>query len=218
MHIYLKSAWILLKCWEEVVNSAVATAYECIHRTVIEGWVCVLLKTGAPPDAQFMDRALKSEHGGPKRPKSSHVVSVGVAAEFVFRIQESCEMDRVKQRALLIDTFQVGGISAFGAVCVYRFVEPKPLPYVSDFIVNIKTGDVSLRAQCWYFLYKPKPDPLIFSLAFFFFLLWIFLYDTWTRPKIWLLHCVFKAELKSDSHALTRRLSCRQLINAQCVQ
>lgn len=40
---------------------------------------------------------------------------------------------------------------------------------MSDFIVNIKTGDVSLRAQCWYFLYKLKPDPLIFSLAFFFF-------------------------------------------------
>lgn len=165
-----------------------------------------------------MDRALKSEHGGPKRLKPSYVVSVGAAAEFVFRMQESCEVERVKPRALLIDAFQVGGIRAFGAEWAYRFAEPKPLPYVGDFIVNIKTGDVSLRAQCWYFLYKPKPDPLIFSLAFLFFLLWIFLYGTWTRPKIWLLHCVFKAELKSDSRALTRRLSCRQLINAQCVQ
>lgn len=167
-----------------MVNSAVAAAYECIHRTVIEGWVCVLLKTGAPPDAQFMDRALKSEHGGPKQPRSSHVVSVGAAAEFVFRIQESCETDQVKPRALLIDAFQVGGISAFGAAWAYRFAQPKPLPYVSDFIVNIKTGDVSLRAQCWYFLYKPKPDPLIFLLAFFFFFYYGYFYMALGRdPK-----------------------------------
>lgn len=86
-----------------------------------------------------MERALKSEHGGPKRPKSSRVVSVGAAAEFVFRIQESCETDRVKRRALVIDAFQVGGIGVFGAARAYRFAEPKPLPYASDFIVNIKT-------------------------------------------------------------------------------
>lgn len=68
-----------------------------------------------------MDRALKSEHGGPKRPKPPHVVSVGAAAEFVFRIQESCETDRVKRRARVIDAFQVGGIPALGAARAYRF-------------------------------------------------------------------------------------------------
>lgn len=122
VHIYLKSAWILLKCWEEVVNSAVATAYECIHRTVIEGWVCVLFKTGGPSKCPVYGPSAKKWARWPKEAQNLHMSSVlGFAAEFVFRIQESCEMARVKQRALLIDAFRVGRINAFGVAWAYRF-------------------------------------------------------------------------------------------------
>lgn len=132
--------------------------------------LCTVQNGGPLQNARFMDRALKSEHGGPKRPKIFTCRQCwGLLPNLFSGYRKAVKWLGWSRGHFWLTHFEWVGLVLSEWHELTVFAEPKPFPYASDFIVNIKTGDVPLRAHCWYFLYKPKPDPLIFSLAFFFY-------------------------------------------------